>query len=120
MLKISKYLRDPLLFTTRLWSEVGVHLHIGAKPFLPSHLNDLKACFRSRFGREPEYAFQHSGVPWTTITLIDHLSEKEEIDLIRAIAVMLNSESEVEWDHDFVVRRIKEWFTDSVREKPEL
>lgn len=114
MLKTTRYLRHPFLFTTRLWGKVGVHLHIGAQPFLPSHLNDLKCCFERRFGRAPTYAFPHSDIPWTTITLIDHLSESEERHLIRDIVVMLNTQSQVEWDHEFVIRHARECFTDSI------
>jgi len=119
MLKTTRYLIRPLLFTTRSWGTVGVHLHIGTQRFLPSHLNDLKACFESRFGRAPRNAVRHSGVPWTTISLVDHLDENEELDLIESIAVMLNSESEVEWDRDLVFRKITEWFTDPLERLPE-
>jgi len=79
--------------------------------FSPSHLNDLKECFQSKFGRAPEYAVQHFGVPWTTISLIDHLDENEELDLIETMVVMLNGESEVEWDRDLVFRKVTEWFS---------
>jgi hypothetical protein len=65
------------------------------------------------------HAVRHSDIPWTTITLIDYLSESEELDLIGAIVVMLNAESQVEWDHDFVVRKGKVWFTDPVSKEPE-
>ena len=119
MLKTTRYLRHPFLFTTRLWGKVGVHLHIGTQPFLQSDLNDLKACFQNRFGRMPEYAVQHSDTPWVTITLIDYLSESEELDLIEAILVKLNSKSAVEWDYDFIIKSEKEWFTDPLEILPE-
>ena len=54
-----------------------------------------------------------------TITLVDHLDEREELDLIEAIVVMLNSESEVEWDRDLVFRKVTEWFTDPLEILPE-
>jgi hypothetical protein len=118
MLKTTGYLRRPILFTTRSEGGVAVHLHIGTLPFLPSHLKDLKACFQSRIGRAPEYAVQHSGVPWTTISLFDYLDEREELDLIEAIVVMLNRESEVEWDRDLVFRKATEWFSDPLQRLP--